>query len=215
LYGPSTRRGAKKGQRLPSLQQVIADPATCWTRQVVNWYGNTRREVELASGVALWATRGRNPLPIRWVLVRDPHQTLPPASFLTTDLSLDPAQLLSYFVGRWSMEVTFQEARVHLGIETQRQWSDRAIQRTTPALLGLFSFVTLLAHHLTDKAPLPKHETAWYKKPEATFSDALALVRGYLWINVKTTNSHSDMGLHIYPPPSMLLGLVESLCYST
>ena len=35
--------------------------------------------------------------------------------------------------------------RTHLGVETQRQWSDLAIARTTPALLGLFSWTTLAA----------------------------------------------------------------------
>jgi hypothetical protein len=60
-----------------------------------------------------------------------------------------PVDILQWFVSRWQLEVTFQDARAHLGIETQRQQrSDLAILRTTPALLGLFSLVTLGAHDL-------------------------------------------------------------------
>ncbi len=82
---------------------------------------------------------------------------------------------------RWQVETTFQETRTHLGIETQRQWSDLAIQRTTPALLGLFSIVTLLADRRAKQGALPIRRPAWYAKETATFSDALASVRRLLW----------------------------------
>jgi hypothetical protein len=85
------------------------------------------------------------PLPIRWVLVRDPHGEFDSQAWLCTDVTVDPIQILEWFVLRWRLEVTWQEARAHLGLETQRQWNATAIARTTPALLGLFSMVTLLA----------------------------------------------------------------------
>ena len=82
---------------------------------------------------------------------------------------------------RWQLEVTFEEARAHLGIETQRQWSDLAILRTTPALLGLFSLVTVFAHQLLQGQALPVRQAAWYTKTLPTFVDTLALVRLHLW----------------------------------
>src|SRR3974390_303206 len=77
-----------------------------------------------------------------------------PQAFLCTDLAAAPVDILQWFVSRWQLEVTFQDARAHLGVETQRQWSDLAILRTTPALLGLCSLVTLWAHDLAADAPL-------------------------------------------------------------
>mgnify|MGYP001240594092 CR=1 FL=1 len=111
-------------------------------------------------------------------------------------------------------QVTFQEVRTHLGVETQRQWSDLAILRTTPALLGLFSLVTLLAQRLTLDAPFPKRHTAWYHKPEPTFSDALALTRRYLLSNLQTVESRATTRL-ITLPSRWLHGLLDATCYST
>src|SRR3989442_6572750 len=79
------------------------------------------------------------------------------------------------------VEVTFHEVRSHLGVETQRQWSDLAILRTTPALLGLFSLVTIFAHQLLQEQPLPVRQAAWYAKELPTFSDTLAFIRHQLW----------------------------------
>ena len=120
-------------------------------------------------------------VPLRWVLMTDPAGTFKPQALLSTDVTLTARQIVEWFVWRWQLEVTFEEARAHLGIETQRQWSDLAIQRTTPALLGLFSFVTLVAHRVLQEQELPARTAAWYQKPVPTFSDTLALVRQQLW----------------------------------
>jgi hypothetical protein len=77
-------------------------------------------------------------VPIRYVLVRDVAGPFKPQASLCTDLQADLLEIVCWFVRRWSTEVTFAVARRHLGMETQRQWSDKAIARTTPALLGLF-----------------------------------------------------------------------------
>ena len=120
-------------------------------------------------------------VPIRWVLIRDPENRFAPQALLCTDLAQDPAQIVGWFVQRWQVEVTFQEARAHLGIETQRQWSDKAVARTTPCLLALFSIVILLAHRLPIRERQRVTTTAWYAKPNPTFSDALAAVRRTIW----------------------------------
>lgn len=188
LYDPAPEReagkkgrSALKGKRQPSLSQRLNDPATVWQKCQVSWYAGVIREVELATGTALWYHPGVAPLPIRWVLVRDPQGQFESQALLCTDQSAQAVQILEWFVMRWPMEVTFHEVRTHLGVETQRQWSDLAILRTTPALLGLFSLVTLFAHHFLDGQPFPVRQAAWYAKALPTFSDTLAFVRQQLW----------------------------------
>ena len=133
----TTRRDLRWRPTYP-LQQRLA------TRCVsVSWYDDTTRTVEITSQTAVWYRSGKPPVTIRWVLIRDPQNTFDPQALLCTDSSADPTQILEWFVLRWQLEVTFQEVRTHLGVETQRQWSDLAIPRTTPVLLGLFSWTTL------------------------------------------------------------------------
>jgi hypothetical protein len=115
------------------------------------------------------------------VLTRDPREQFATQALLCTDPVVEPAQILAWFVQRWQLEVTFEEARRHLGVETQRQWSELAIRRTTPALLGLFSLVTLLGQQLASDTPVPVRQATWYHKEQPTFADALALVRRDLW----------------------------------
>src|SRR5918997_380647 len=170
-----------KGARLPSLLERLADPATAWHRiRVDGWYGQAERRLHIASGTAFWHHPGMQ-VPIRWVLVRDPEGEKEPQAFLCTDLDADTADILRWFVRRWRVETTFEEARRHLGLATQRQWSDLAILRTTPALLGLFSLVTLWATQLEAAQGLLPECVRWYPKHAPTFSDALPLVRRELW----------------------------------
>ena len=110
-------------------------------------------------------------------------------SGFATDVDLTPERIVEIFVLRWNVEVTFEEARRHLGLETQRQWSDLAIARTTPALMGLFSLVCLMALRMSEDGPLPVRQAAWYKKRDATFSDVLAFVRRAIWAGKYFVNS--------------------------
>lgn len=188
----------KKGNRLPTLEQRLTDTKTRWRRVTIpNWYGEGQRVIEIASDLAVWYHSGLPPVRIRWVLIRDPQQKFKPQALLCTDPSIQPKQIVQWFVWhipplafcaiaglRWQLEVTLEEVRAHLGVETQRQWSDFAIARTTPALLGLFSLVTLLAHHLAHGTHVPMRQAAWYAKSAPTFSDALAVVRHGLWQNL-------------------------------
>ena len=169
------------GKRLPTLKQRLANPKTRWRRLLVTgWYGRGERRVEMVSGTALWNNPGRR-VPIRYVLVRDPAGELEPQAFLCTDLDAAPLDILRWFVRRWSIEVTFAEVRRHLGVETQRQSSEPAIDRTTPVLLGLFSLITLWANnHYTTHASTVRI-ASWYRKSLPTFSDALATIRRQLW----------------------------------
>ncbi len=188
LYDPASERtlgtrGAprKKGARQATLAKRLVAPETRWEQVTVAWYGGGTRLVELATGTAVWYHAGKPTVPLRWVLIRDPLGEVEAQALLCTDLDTTPQQIVEWFVLRWQLEVTFEEARAHLGVETQRQWSDLAILRTTPALLGLFALVTVLAHGLLEGQELAARSAAWYSKPLPTFSDTLALVRQQLW----------------------------------
>ena len=184
---PNEKKGsagvhARKGKRLPTLEQVAADPHTQWQSITIpNWYGQRNRTVEIVSDTAVWFHNGMPPAahplgldPRSAGQIQDPG---PPVD----QSGSRSCQILLWFVRRWRVEVTFHEVRTHLGVETQRQWSDAAIARTTPALLGLFSLVTLLAHQSAKRKKLPIRQAAWYPKDTPTFSDALALVRRQIW----------------------------------
>ena len=180
------------GVRLPTLSQRLGDRRTRWRRLVVaGWYGGGDRLVEACPGTAPWHHPGLPVVPPRWVLVRDPIGEFRPQAFLCTDLEAEPVQILPWFVRRWATEVTFAEARRHLGRETQRQWSDRAIARTTPALLGLCSLVALGADELHRGSAILPRAATWYAKRAATFSDALAAGRRAIWADAALRTSAS------------------------
>jgi hypothetical protein len=190
LYAPAPvrRRGQRgrsrlKGKRLRKLSERLKDGRTRWQRCRLCWYGGQWRWLELASGTAVWYHSGKPPVAIRWVLVRDPKKRVDPQAFLSTDLRLEARQILTYFIRRWSMETTFQEARQYLGVDGQRQWNDAAVARTTPIRLGLYALVALIVQ----RQPAWQHafrQSAWYKKARPTFVDALAQVRRALWRQV-------------------------------
>jgi hypothetical protein len=221
LYRPAPKRTArtpgrprKKGERLPTIEQVAANPKTRWQHVTIrNWYGQGQRRIEIVSQTAVWFHGGQPPLPIRWVLIRDPKGKFKTQALLCTDPKIDPVQIVKWFVLRWQTEVTYHEVREHLGVETQRQWSDLAIVRTTPALLGLFSLVTLMAHQHAQRRKLPIRQTAWYRKAQPTFSDALALVRRQIWQHTcfGIADSRSDNPKRTARMQNRLL---SALCYT-
>lgn len=207
-------RPRRRGARRPSPEQRLADPKTKWEKlEVENWYGGGPRAVEVYSETCLWGTTGKPYVPVRWVLVRDPWGEFEPCAFLSTELTHQPRQMLTWFVRRWRLEVTFEEAREHLGMETQRQWSDLAIARTTPLLFGLFSLVTLLANSLIKDQTKIVRTAAWYTKEQPTFSDALALVRRCLWSSCHFQMSLSETDI-VKIPRSLLERLTDAVCYA-
>lgn len=198
---PPRRKGARgrpdlKGKRLPKLAEVLADLATVWSPHVMAlWYGQRDRAIETATGITVWYHGGLPPLPIRWIIVRDPTGRLEPQAFLATDPDVTPEAMLGRFVSRWQMEVTFEEVRAHLGVETQRQRSDLAVARATPALLGLFSLVALWMNDIVKAKGIAPQATAWYRKTNLTFSDAIAAVRRKIWHHqtFEMSRSHRDI----------------------
>lgn len=183
-----------QGARRPSPPQRFDDTKTVWTKlHIEGWYGGSSREGEVYAATCLWYTSGHQPVWSRWVLVRDPHGELEPQAFLSTAPAHTPVQILAWCVRRWRMAVTVEAARVHLGMETQRQWRDRARTRTTPVLLGVLSLVTLLADSLTKDQVQVIRTAAWYTKARPTFADAIAVVRRCLWSRCHfSTSGHNS-----------------------
>lgn len=204
-------RPRKKGKRLPNLETLAQDNETSWKTVTVRWYGGVKRKIQSASNTAVWFHSGKEPVPIRWVLVRDPLGKFDLQALLCTDLSVQPTDIVEWFVLRWRLEVTFQEARAHLGLDSQRQWSDAAIARTTPLLLGLLSWITLLAHVLSSDHSRPVRSAAWYPKSLPTFSDAIAWARLLVWHEIfRMSAPETDI---VKIPRSALLRLTDTLCY--
>jgi DDE superfamily endonuclease len=206
-------RPRKKGERQPTLAARLQDPGTVWEGLTVRWYGGAERTIEVATATAVWFHAGLPAVALRWVLIRDPAGGFEPQALLCTDAAVSARHIVEWFVLRWQVEVTFEEARAHLGMETQRQWSDRAIARTTPTLLGLFSLVTLLAHELRPGPSVPVQQAAWYVKPLPTFVDALALVRRELWA-VPVFSLSPVAGDRIEIPRPLWQRLTSTLAYA-
>jgi hypothetical protein len=198
---PPGKRGPKplKGPRQRSLQAWAERLDTPWKTVEVPWYGGHRRTLWVFSRTALWYTPRWPPVAIRYVLVAAPEGKLRMEAFFCTDLQASPEQILPWVVLRWSVEVTFEESRAHLGWATQRQWPDHAIARTTPVLLALFSLVTVLALQLSQGKTIPVPLTAWYHNAEPTFADCSALVRGQLWRARYLVNSTPNAELMQWP----------------
>jgi hypothetical protein len=207
-------RPRRRGPRQPTLKAIAACETTSWRGVTLSqWYGQGDKAVEFATGTAVWYSRGLPTVPLRWVLVRDPQRKLDPQAFLCTDETAEPEQILAWFIRRWQIEVTFEEARAHLGMETQRQCSDRAIACTTPVILALYSIVALMARQLVPQKSLMTPHAAWYAKDSPTFSDTIALVRRSLWseaIYDGSGNRHDMVKI----PRALFDRLTETVCYS-
>ncbi len=215
---PPPRRPGTKGRprvigcRQPTLLKRLSAPKTVWQRiKVTQWYGHGERRLDIASGTALWSRAGQR-VPIRWVLVRDVEGLLKPQAFLCTDEAEEPSEVLRFFVRRWSVEVTFAEVRRHLGVETQRQWSDLAIARTTPSLLALYSLVTVWARDLFERGLVKPRQAAWYAKSEITFSDAIAAVGQHVRIQQLFSPSRPAQNM-IQIPNALYQSLLQAACY--
>jgi hypothetical protein len=214
-YPGQMGRTRLKGERLPNLSAVAEDPSTVWKpAKITNWYGSGERTVEVASATAIWYSTGLPPVALRWVLIRDPEEEFETQALLCTDLHTDPERIIAWFVRRWQMEATFQEVRQRLGFETQRHWSEQALRRTAPALLGLFSVVALLAHRHRGRIPKAVRRAAWYDKRHPTFSDALALVRKELWTQEATFCASPQQEDTVKVPRAFVERLTDAVCYA-
>lgn len=194
---PDGKKGRKplKGKKVKNLKSRIKDDELIWEEQRIIWYGRIMKTMLLATGINMWYKSGENPVIIRWVLVKDPQTGRIEAVF-STGTNQSAAAIVESFVLRWNLEVTFEETRAHLGIETQRQWSEKAIKRTTPILMGIFSLICIIANELNKQGHhlIKSISTAWYDKEDnVTFSDVHLYVKqaiaSDLYFNKSTQNN--------------------------
>lgn len=180
---PPGKRGRKpkKGQRLISFKEMLTKEDLSWEEVEIAGYDGKKKKIRYLTNTSMWGADGFCPIAIRWVLVKDPTGEMDPLPLMSTDVNLTATKIIELYVDRWGLEVTFEEVREHMGVETQRQWSDKAIARTTPILMSLYTLVCLIGHRLNEKAPLITEKTAWYDKETVTFSDLLKAVRIDLW----------------------------------
>ena len=187
IYGlpeetPAGKRGRKpkKGQRLITFKEMLTVEDLPWKEVEIAGYDGKKKTVKYLTNTGMWGADG-GPIPIRWVLVVDPTGEMDPLPLMSTDVTLTAMDIIELYVDRWGLEVTFQEAREHLGVETQKQWSDKAIARTTPILMALYTIVCLIGHRLNETTPIVVEKAAWYDKTRVTFSDLLKAVKIELW----------------------------------
>ena len=187
-----------KGRKLLSPRKTVAQRQR-GRRATVNWYGGSKRRVELISDTAQWYKGGQGLVPVRWVHACDVEGTHRDDGIYSTDPMLSPARIVSLFTGRWSIETTFQEMRAHLGFETMRQRLAKSVLRTAPCLLGLFSVVCLVFHRHAQRHGVSIRRTPWYVKPEPTFADALTAVRRLFWAETVLKGSPVHKGISKLP----------------
>ncbi len=179
------------------MEKLLTDKRTKWLSAIFSeWYGEKQKEMLITSGVAIWYKSKAEMVKVRWVLLKDPEEKKKPMLLACSDWELPAEKIVTFFLRRWQAEVTFAEVRRHLGVETQRQWSDLAIERTTPSLMALFSIVCLFANTIHKRRPIRPNTTAWYKKQKITFSDVLSAVRLEIWAKSKLSISlfKADIG---------------------
>jgi hypothetical protein len=198
-----------RGAKLPAPEDVVAGAKR--SRSTVGWYGGKSRRVEFVSGTGHWYKGGDGLVPVRWVFVHDVEGTHEDRYFYSTDPSLRPSRIVTLYTGRWSVEVTFQEVRQHLGLHTPRSWKRQSVLRTAPCLLGLLSLVCLIHHRHTRGEGAVPQPTEWYEKAEPTFADAVASVRRLLWS--QTVLRQADRhGTFEKLPPMLRDTLLDQLC---
>ena len=203
---PAGKRGRKpvKGKRI-NLKALLTDLAQPWQSITVNWYGGEQKIIECLTFVCLWYHAGEPPIAVRIVLVKTSNGKNEAEVFFSTDVKNTPFQIIEWFVLRWNIEVTFQESRSNLGVETQRQWSDNAIQRSTPLLMAMYSILTLIAIKMnTIKSLVVQETTSWYdKQGELTFADIIVIIRREIWSKQYLSKSSNQDEFHKFSEQEM------------
>lgn len=205
LYGPPKRKSrlAYKGKKIPSPRKRV--PRLKPITRKIAWYGSSRRKVRYVTDTGLWfSVHSFTVVPIRWVCVLA-EKGLEDAYFYTTQATLDAGRIVELYAMRWNIEVTFEECRALLGLETTRHWCRRSVERVTPILFGLFAAVGLIWNqmHNTIKEEMLS-QTPCYHKKAMTFSDVLFLVRRQIWsegLLQRHAPGRRGSWLTVLPPP--------------
>ena len=186
LYEPAPPRqpgqkGArrKKGERLPGMKEWAEDPAQPWQTLVFDQYG-LHATLLVKTRRALYYKAGKDRLLII-VLVRDAVGKRPDQMFYCTCLDWDAREILSRYAGRWSIEVTFENSKQLLGLEDPANRREKAVRRTAPMALVLYSLIVAWFHQVGHRH-LRFPDRPWYpRKEEPSFADMLTTLRRVSW----------------------------------
>ena len=172
-------RPRKRGKKKRTPRMVVAR-AQRKKRLTVSWYGGRMRTVRVVTGTGNWYQRSGGLVPVRWVFVEDLDGTHRDEYFFSTDVQMSAKEIIEAYTGRWSIEVTFQEARAYLGLESTRGWTQNTVLRMAPCLFGLYSLVALWYAQLSQRDQ-QAGRLHWSGKDTVTFSDAITAVRRWIW----------------------------------
>jgi hypothetical protein len=164
-------RPRKKGTRLGSLTQIAA--GATWHAVTVHRYGQTAN-VAVAEQRVQWYGPWKD-LPVRLILLRDTSKYYDLA-LITTDLTTPIEQIISRYAARWTIEVVFAQMRQILGIGQARNRTARAVERTIPFGLTVYTLVIL-----------------WYTRHGNPTGDVTAHRALSPWYRAKTEPSYQDM----------------------
>jgi hypothetical protein len=179
LEGQKGRR-RKKGKRLPAMPAWAADKRWPWETLVFDEFG-LHATLQVKVRQALYYTAGGD-RPLTIVLVRDVEGKRPDQMFYCTRLTWTAREILSCYARRWSIEVTFENAKQLLGFEDAANRKPRAVERTAPMALVLYSLIVVWFHQ-TGHQFLQFPERPWYpRKAEPSFADMLTTLRRQSWL---------------------------------
>lgn len=186
LYEPASapdphKKGAhaKKGRRLPGMAAWAEDPRQPWQKLVFDQFG-LHATLRVKTIQALYYTAGKDRL-LTIVLVRDALGKRPDQMFYCTYLAWEARKILSTYAGRWSIEVTFENCKQLLGLEDPANRKEKAVRRTAPMALVLYSLIVAWFHQV-GHGHLRFPDRPWYrKKREPSFADMLTTLRRLSW----------------------------------
>jgi hypothetical protein len=168
-------RPRKKGDRLPGMAEWAEDTSQPWTRLDFDQFG-LHAALDVKAIPALYYKSGRDRL-LTIVLVRDPEGKRPDQMFYCTKLDWTAKEILSAYACRWAIECTFEYCKQFLGLEDPANRLPKAVERTAPMALFLFSMVVVWFHqtgHQFVRFPF----RPWYpQKEEPSFADMVTTLR--------------------------------------
>ncbi|MCI0570092.1 MAG: transposase [Myxococcaceae bacterium] len=164
-------RPRKRGERLPTPRQLLQGRATHVTVAI---YGRQDR-VRLVECVARWYNVPDRPLKV--VAVEPLTGGRPTQAFYSTCIEDTAEEVLTGYSGRWSIEETFLGSKQHLGFEEPQAWSRRAVLRTAPMAMLLYSLVVLWFASDGHVLYRPPRRPWNLKKARPSFADMVATLK--------------------------------------
>lgn len=170
-------RPRKRGKKLAKLEKMAAHIQN-WQTVTFRQRGKTVKRL-VYTRVVLWYAVSRKPILL--VISRDPKGKEQDDFFFTTDVTMDPSEVLACYADRWAIEDTFKNTKQLLGGQQPQTYKAKGPERAAGLSLWLYSMVWLW--YLKQKAKQRYFVVQpWYRQKSApSFADALSCLRRELW----------------------------------